>query len=85
MVKRESVPAVDVDAPRPKRRKDAEPETPAPEDADMPDADASSERDEGDVIEGPAMSAEEVTEEGSKVWQIVKDAADKECVTTTAI
>lgn len=78
MVKREVEANVDVDAPRPKRRKDAESNEPSTEDVEMGEVDASSEHDEKEQDEGPTMSPEEVTEEGLKVWHTVKDAVDKE-------
>ena len=78
MVKREAVVDVDADVPRLKRRRDTESNEPGAEDVEMGDVDASSERDESEHVEGPKMSPEEVTEEGLKVWQTVKDAVDKE-------
>ncbi|KAI5122376.1 hypothetical protein M0805_004133 [Coniferiporia weirii] len=84
MVKREFAanPDIDVDAPRPKRRKDVQSETPAAEDDEAHDPGASSDQEQEQINgvenEGPAMSPEEVREEGLKVWQALKDAVDKE-------
>jgi hypothetical protein len=70
---------VDVDAPRAKRRKEAPPQDEKKPDADLdPDATggASVKREQED----PANLAQ-VKEQGLKLWQTVKDAVDKECVT----
>ncbi|KAH8110617.1 Bromodomain-containing protein, partial [Phellopilus nigrolimitatus] len=82
MVKRDFAanPDIDVDAPRSKRRKDTQSEAPADEDNEMPEAGASSdqEQESGVAENGPAMSPEEVREEGHKVLQVLKDAVDKD-------
>ncbi|THH06677.1 hypothetical protein EW145_g3923 [Phellinidium pouzarii] len=81
MVKREPItnPSIDVETPRPKRRKDTASETPAVEAEDQ-GASSDQEQEQGGIVadEGPAMSPEEVQEEGLKVWQLLKDAVDKE-------
>ena len=85
MVKREARMSVDEDSPRSKRRKETPPNGTADEDVEMADVDAgasSGHEDGEDGEEGPTMSAEEVAEEGLKVWHTVKDAVDKECVTS---
>jgi hypothetical protein len=73
---------VDVDAPRAKRRKEA-----APQDEKKPDADLELDATSGAGVkreqEEPA-NLEQVKEQGLKLWQTVKDAVDKECVTSPA-
>jgi hypothetical protein len=70
---------VDVDAPRAKRRKEA-----PPQDEKKPDADLDLDATRGASVkreqEEPA-NLEQVKEQGLKLWQTVKDAVDKECVT----
>jgi hypothetical protein len=74
---------VDVDAPRAKRRREAAP----PQDEKKPDAEtdvdagtggggASVRREQED-----SAKLEQVREQGLRLWQTVKDAVDKECVT----
>lgn len=58
---------------------------PRPVDDEVKEGEADSSMDvdeEEDKMEqtGPAMSAEEVTEHGLKVWHLVRNAVDKECV-----
>ena len=70
---------VDVDAPRAKRRKEAAPQEEKKPEVDM-DVDVT---DDGKVKreqEDPAK-LEQVKEQGLKLWQTLKDAVDKECVT----
>ncbi len=71
---------VDVDAPRAKRRREVAPQDEKKPDADM-DLDATSGAGVKREQEDPA-SLEQVKEQGLKLWQTVKDAVDKECVTT---
>ena len=70
---------VDVDAPRAKRRKEA-----PPQDEKKPNADIDVDATGGTTVkreeEDPAKLGQ-VKEQGSKLWQTVKDAVDKECVT----
>jgi len=74
---------VDVDAPRAKRRREA-----APQDEKKPDADIDLDGTSGAGVkreqEDPA-NLEQVKEQGLKLWQTVKDAVDKECVTSPAL
>ena len=70
---------VDVDAPRAKRRKEAPPQEEKKPDADM-DVDATGGMNVKREQEDPAK-LEQVKEQGLKLWQTVKDAVDKECVT----
>jgi chromatin structure-remodeling complex subunit RSC4 len=75
---------VDVDAPRAKRRKEAAP----PQDEKKPDAETDVDVDADAGVgtsvkreqEGSAK-LEQVKEQGLRLWQTVKDAVDKECVT----
>jgi hypothetical protein len=70
---------VDVDAPRAKRRREAAPQEEKKPDADM-DLDATGEtnvKQEQDV----ATKVVQAKEQGLRLWHIVKDAVDKECVT----
>jgi hypothetical protein len=70
---------VDVDAPRAKRRREAAPQ----QDEKKPDAETDAEAGGGGVRreqEDPGK-LEQVKEQGLKLWQTVKDAVDKECVT----
>ena len=73
---------VDVDAPRAKRRREA-----APQDDKKPDGDLDLDATGGASVkreqEDPA-NLEQVKEQGLKLWQTVKDAVDKECVTGPA-
>ncbi|EJC98735.1 Bromodomain-containing protein, partial [Fomitiporia mediterranea MF3/22] len=84
MVKREFAanPDIDVDAPRAKRHRETVAETPVTDEADMPEKDGSSERENDNDTNaaevGPAMSPEEVREEGLKVLQVLRDAVDRE-------
>ena len=73
---------VDVDAPRAKRRKEAAPQDEKKPDADM-DVDATGGTNVKREQEDPAK-LEQVKEQGLKLWQTVKDAVDKECVTDPA-
>ncbi len=70
---------VDVDAPRAKRRREA-----APQDEKKPDPDLDLDATSGAGVkreqEDPA-NLKQVKEQGLKLWQTVKDAVDKECVT----
>lgn len=68
---------VDVDAPRAKRRKEAAPQEEKKAEVDM-DVDVTGEvkREQED----PAK-LEQVKEQGLKLWQTLRDAVDKECVT----
>lgn len=69
---------VDVDAPRAKRRKEA------PQDEKKPNADMDVDVTGGTTVkreEEDSAKLEQVKEQGSKLWQTVKDAVDKECVT----
>ncbi len=70
---------VDVDAPRAKRRKEAAPQEEKKPEADM-DVDVTG---DGNVKREQVDPAklEQVKEQGLKLWQTVKDAVDKECVT----
>jgi len=70
---------VDVDAPRAKRRKEAPPQDEKKPDADM-DVDAGGAANVKREQEDPAK-LEQVKEQGLRLWQTVKDAVDKECVT----
>ena len=70
---------VDVDAPRAKRRKEAPPQDEKKADADM-DVDAGGAANVKREQEDPAK-LEQVKEQGLRLWQTVKDAVDKECVT----
>lgn len=70
---------VDVDAPRAKRRKEAPPQDEKKPSTDM-DLDATGGTTVKREEEDPAK-LEQVKEQGSKLWQTVKDAVDKECVT----
>jgi hypothetical protein len=74
MVKREVVANVDVDAPRPKRRKEST-EAPKSEDVEMAEAGGSSDVEDSEEkkSEDVSRSPEEVTELGLKVWHVVKD------------
>ena len=96
MQKRELETSLDgvQDGPRVKRLKETAaasvngaangaPPRPADDEAKEGEADSSMDIDEEeDKIEqtGPAMTAEEVTEHGLKVWHLVRNAVDKECV-----
>jgi chromatin structure-remodeling complex subunit RSC4 len=74
---------VDVDAPRAKRRREAPPQDekkPDPADLDL-DPDATSGAGVKREQEDPA-TLKQVKEQGLKLWQTVKDAVDKECVTS---
>ena len=71
---------VDVDAPRAKRRKEAPPQDEKKPDTDM-DTDATGGASMKREQEDPA-NMEQVREQGLKLWQAVKDAVDKECVTS---
>ena len=79
MVKRESVGTVDIDAPRPKRRKDSS-AAPKSEDVEMADAGASSDVEASDdkKAEDVSRTPEEISEIGLKAWLVVKDASAKE-------
>jgi hypothetical protein len=68
---------VDVDAPRAKRRKEAAPQEEKKPEADM-DVDVTGEMKREQ--EDPAK-LEQVKEQGLKLWQTLRDAVDKECVT----
>jgi hypothetical protein len=74
---------VDVDAPRAKRRREA-----APQDEKKPDPDLDLDATSGVGVkreqEDPANS-KQVKEQGLKLWQTVKDAVDKECVTSLVL
>ena len=84
MVKRELAadPEIDGDSPRSKRHKEGEVGSSAKEEKEVVEKGASSEHeDEGgaDAAEAlPAMSPEEVQEEGLKVLQVLRDAVNKE-------
>ena len=67
---------VDVDAPRAKRRKEAAPHEEKKPEVDM-DVDVTGEGKGRREQEEP----EQVKEQGLKLWQTVRDAVDKECVT----
>lgn len=73
---------VDVDAPRAKRRREAAPQ----QDEKKPDAETDANVGAGGGAsvkreqEDPAKM-EQVKEQGLRLWQTVKDAVDKECVT----
>jgi hypothetical protein len=73
---------VDVDAPRAKRRKEAPPQDEKKPNADL-DLDATGGASVKREQEDPA-SLGQVKEQGLKLWQTVKDAVDKECVTRPA-
>ncbi len=70
---------VDVDAPRAKRRKEAAPQEEKKPETDV-DVDVTG---DGNVKREQVDPAklEQVKEQGLKLWQTVKDAVDKECVT----
>lgn len=69
---------VDIDAPRAKRRKDAAPDSKQSTGASGADA----VKKEGEGSEPPKRDPPEVVQErGLKLWTVVKDAVDKECVT----
>lgn len=73
-----SASSVEVDGPRAKRRRNVSGDSGTIEDVAMADGAASSEQDikgNGDV------NVDEVREEGLKVWQVLKNAVNKECVT----
>ena len=70
---------VDVDAPRAKRRKEAAPQEEKKPEADM-DVDVTSDGNVKREQEDPAR-LEQVKEQGLKLWQTLRDAVDKECVT----
>lgn len=63
--------------PRSKRRRDTKSEE---QDVTITDAISTAE-DEGEVVSAaPVQSKEEVREQGLKLWHLVKDAVNKECV-----
>lgn len=65
--------------PRTKRRKDAKSEE---QDINMADATTAAGEEKGEAVTGAAGPAkEEVKEQGLSLWQAVKDAVNKECVT----
>lgn len=69
---------VDIDAPRAKRRKDAAPDSKQSTGASGADAI----KKEGEGGEPSKRDPPEVVQEkGLKLWTVVKDAVDKECVT----
>lgn len=70
---------VDVDAPRAKRRKEAAPLEEKKPEADM-EVDVTGDGNVKREQEDPAK-LEQVKEQGLKLWQTLKDAVDKECVT----
>ena len=70
---------VDIDAPRAKRRKEAAPQEEKKPEADM-DVDVTSDGNVKREQEDPAR-LEQVKEQGLKLWQTLRDAVDKECVT----
>ena len=70
---------VDVDAPRAKRRKEAAPQEEKKPEADV-DVDVTSDGNVKREQEDPAR-LEQVKEQGLKLWQTLRDAVDKECVT----
>lgn len=74
---------VDVDAPRAKRRREAAPQDEKKPDPDM-DLDATSGTGVKREQEDPA-NLKQVKEQGLKLWQTVKDAVDKECVTSPVL
>lgn len=64
--------------PRSKRRRDTKSEE---QDVTMADATSAGAEDEGDAgSAAPEQSKEEVKEQGLKLWHLVKDAVNKECV-----
>lgn len=71
---------VDVDAPRAKRRREAAPQDEKKPDPDL-DLDGTNRAGVKQEQEDPA-SLKQVKEQGLKLWQTVKDAVDKECVTS---
>lgn len=73
---------IDVDAPRAKRRKEVAPQDEKKPDADM-DVDVTGGTNMKREQEDPAK-LEQLKEQGLKLWQTVKDAVDKECVTDPA-
>lgn len=76
---------VDVDAPRAKRRREAAPQDVKKPDPDMDlDLDATGEAGVKREQEDPA-NLKQVKEQGLKLWQTVKDAVDKECVTSLVL
>lgn len=69
--------------PRSKRRRDTKSEE---QDVTMADAISTAAEDEGEAISAaPTQSKEEVKEQGLKLWYLVKDAVNKECVRGTAV
>lgn len=70
---------VDVDAPRAKRRREAASQDEKKPDPDL-DLDGTNRASVKREQEDPA-SLKQVKEQGFKLWQTVKDAVDKECVT----
>ena len=74
---------VDVDAPRAKRRREAAPQDEKKADPDL-DLDATSGAGVKREQEDPA-NLKQVKEQGLKLWQTVKDAVDKECVTSPVL
>ena len=73
---------VDVDAPRAKRRREA-----APQDEKKPNGDLDLDATSGATVKREhedSANPEQVKEQGLKLWQTVKDAVDKECVTSPA-
>ncbi|KAI0275197.1 Bromodomain-containing protein [Gloeopeniophorella convolvens] len=72
---------VDVDAPRAKRRREAAPQEERKADPDM-DVDVTGDADVKQEQVDPAK-LQQVKEQGLKLWQTIKDAVDKECVTAS--
>ena len=70
------------ESPRSKRLKDGTVEPSAKDETDAPKKGAASEHEDDDganaVDEAPAMSLEEVREEGLKVLQVLRDTVNKE-------
>jgi len=75
---------VDVDAPRTKRRREVAPHDEKKPDSDTADHNALGGANVKQEQEDPAK-LEQVKEQGLKLWQTVKDAVDKECVTGPAL
>jgi chromatin structure-remodeling complex subunit RSC4 len=78
---------IDVDAPRAKRLKTGattgQSSANAPTTGDI--AAANEERSGSGENEKPSEASEQVKEKGLKLWQTIKDARDKECVTSLAL
>ena len=73
--------SVDVNAPRAKRRKDATTSREDKRDVQMADVVAVKAEGNEETPEADTGNRDAVKEQGLQLWQALKDAADKECVT----